>query len=59
MELWEIKDSMARQHAYQVESLVADLRARPGPADADLVDLRTTKGRAKEGGRPDEAKEKP
>jgi len=48
-ELWEIKDSIARQHGYNVESLVAHLRSRERPEDERVVDLRATRGTAGQG----------
>jgi len=39
-ELWEIKDSIARQHGYDLEALVAHLRARKTPEGERVVDLR-------------------
>ena len=42
-ELWQIKDSMAREYEYDIEMLVAHLRTRQRPADQRVVDLRAMK----------------
>lgn len=39
-ELWETKDDIAREHGYNVEALVAHLRARKRPENQRVVDLR-------------------
>ena len=39
-ELWEIKDSIAREHGYDIDRLVAYLRATKRPAGQPVVDLR-------------------
>lgn len=39
-ELWEIKDTIAREHGYDVDRLIAYLRARKRPAGQQVVDLR-------------------
>ncbi len=38
-ELWEIKDSIAREHGYDIDALVAHLRARERPVGERVVDL--------------------
>ncbi len=38
-ELWEIKDAIAREHGYDVDSLAAHLRAREAPAAGRIDDL--------------------
>ena len=38
-ELWQIKDSMAREHDYDIESLVVYLQTRHGSAGRKVVDL--------------------
>lgn len=38
-ELWDIKDGIAREHGYDLDALVAHLRARRSPGDECLVDL--------------------
>jgi hypothetical protein len=48
-ELWEIKDSIARQHGYDVESLVAHLRSRKRPEGERVVDLRAMRVTAAQG----------
>lgn len=39
-DLWEIKDSFAREHGYDIERLVAYLRTRQRPKGHPVVDLR-------------------
>lgn len=44
-ELWEIKDSIAREHGYDLDDLVAFLRSRERPRLTDLPSPpRTEKG---------------
>ena len=38
-ELWQIKDSIAREHDYDIESLVAHLQTKQRSADQQVVDL--------------------
>lgn len=38
-ELWQIKDSIAREHDCDIESLVAHLQTRPRSAGRQVVDL--------------------
>ena len=38
-ELWQIKDSIAREHDYDIESLVAHLQTKQRPAGQQVVDL--------------------
>ncbi len=38
-ELWQIKDSIAREHGYDIESLVAHLQTKQRSADQQVVDL--------------------
>ncbi|MCL4693855.1 MAG: hypothetical protein KJ060_15250 [Candidatus Hydrogenedentes bacterium] len=45
-ELWETKDAIAREHGYNVEALVAHLRARKRPKNQNVVDLRAERGSA-------------
>ena len=44
-ELWQIKDSMAREYEYDIDMLVAHLQNRQRPADQSsrVVDLRAMK----------------
>ena len=39
-ELWQIKDSIAREHGYDIEALVAHLQTKERPAGQQVVDLR-------------------
>lgn len=48
-ELWEIKDSIAREHGCDVESLVAQLRARKTPEGERVLDLRAARRTAEQG----------
>jgi len=48
-ELWEIKDSIAREHGYDVESLVTHLRSRKRPEGERVVDLHAMRGTAEQG----------
>lgn len=50
-ELWEIKDSIARQHSYDIEAIVAHLRARKRSEGERIVDLRAMR-RATDHGEP-------
>ncbi|MDA8334031.1 MAG: hypothetical protein M0Z41_03400 [Peptococcaceae bacterium] len=42
-ELWQIKESIAKEHDYNVEALVTHLRAMRVGRDLKLVDLRSNK----------------
>ncbi len=48
-ELWQIKDSIAREHDYDIESLVAYLQSKQRPADQQVVDLCALKRAADQG----------
>ena len=48
-ELWQIKDSIAREHDYDVESLVAHLQTKQRSADQQVVDLSALKRTADQG----------
>ena len=39
-ELWQIKDSIAREHGYNIEALVAHLQTKERPEGQRVVDLR-------------------
>ncbi len=54
-ELWQIKDSIAREHDYDIESLVAHLQTKQRSADQQVVDLSALKRTADQGapGSPD------
>ncbi len=41
-ELWEIKDNIAQRHGYDVEALVARLRARKVPEGGRIEELRAS-----------------
>ena len=43
MKLWQIKDSMAREHGYDIDVFVAHLQSRQRAADRQVVDLRAMK----------------
>jgi hypothetical protein len=47
-ELWEIKDSIARQHGYDIEALVAQLHTRKRQEGERVVDLRAVRGAAEQ-----------
>ena len=42
-ELWQIKDSMAREHGYDIDTFVAHLQSRQRACDRQVVDLRAMK----------------
>ena len=42
-ELWRIKDSIAREHGYDVEALVAHLQTKERSENRRVVDLRAIK----------------
>ena len=46
-ELWQIKDSIAREHGFDIEALVAHLQTRKRPEGQRVVDLRALRGTAK------------
>ena len=48
-ELWQIKDSIAQEHDYDLESLVAHLQTKQRSADQQVVDLSTLKRTADQG----------
>ena len=48
-ELWRIKDSIAQEHGYDIEALVAHLKTRKRPAGQRVVDLRALRGSAEQG----------
>lgn len=48
-ELWQIKDSIAREHGYDLEALVAHLQAKKRPEGQRIVDLRAIRGAAEQG----------
>jgi hypothetical protein len=39
-ELWQIEDSIAREHGYDLEALVAHLQTKQRPQGQCIVDLR-------------------
>ena len=53
-ELWQIKDSIAREHGYDIRVLVAYLQAKPRPKGQKVIDLSARK--AAETGHPAESK---
>lgn len=48
-ELWQIKDSIAREHGYDIETLVAHLRTKKRPEGQQVVDQRAMRGAAEQG----------
>ncbi|MCK4340359.1 MAG: hypothetical protein KAY37_01380 [Phycisphaerae bacterium] len=48
-ELWEVKDSIAREHGYDVDALVAHLRAKQRPEAQRIVDLHALRKNAEQG----------
>ena len=48
-ELWRIKDSIAREHGYDLEALVAHLQTKKRPEGQRVVDLRAIRGAAEQG----------
>ena len=48
-ELWQIKDSIAREHGYDIEALVAHLQAKDRPEGQRVVDLRAMREAAEQG----------
>lgn len=42
-ELWQIKDSIAQEHGYDIEVLVAHLQTKKRSEDQQVVDLRALK----------------
>lgn len=52
-ELWEIKDDIAHEHGYNLDSLVAYLRSKKHTGNQKVVNLRAMKERAKQGAPPD------
>ena len=53
-ELWQIKDAIAREHNYDIDALVAYLKAKPRPEGQQVVDLSARK--AAETGHPEDSK---
>ena len=45
-ELWQIKDSIAREHGYDIDALVAHLQAKKRREGQHVVDLRSLKAAA-------------
>jgi len=48
-ELWQIKDSIAREHGYDLEALVAHLQTKKRPEGQRVVELRAIRGAAEQG----------
>ncbi|MCE2433674.1 MAG: hypothetical protein J4F29_12255 [Candidatus Latescibacteria bacterium] len=42
-ELWQIKDSIAQEHGYDIEALVTYLQTKKRSEDQQVVDLRALK----------------
>ena len=47
--LWQIKDSIAREHGYDIEALVAYLHTKERPEGQRVIDLRTMTEAAEQG----------
>jgi hypothetical protein len=47
-ELWQIKDSIAREHGYDIEALVAHLHTKKRSEDQRVVDLHAIKTTAEQ-----------
>ena len=48
-ELWRIKDSIAREHGYDIEALVAYLQSKEKAKGRQIVDLSAMKKTAEQG----------
>ena len=48
-ELWQIKDGIAREHDYDIDSLVAHLQTKQRSASQQVVDLSALKRTADQG----------
>ena len=48
-ELWQIKDSIAQEHGYDIEALVAHLQTKKRPAGQQVVNLSALKENAGQG----------
>ena len=48
-ELWRIKDSIAREHGYDIEALAAYLRSKKRAEGQQIVDLSAMKKTAEQG----------
>ena len=53
-ELWQIKDGIAYEHGYDLDALVAYLRAKKHVGDHQVIDLRSMKETAEQGTAPDD-----
>ena len=49
MELWRIKDRIAREHGYDIDALVAHLQTKNRAEGRQVVNLRAMKQAAKQG----------
>ena len=48
-ELWQIKDSIAREHGYDIDALVSHLQSKKRPEGQQVVDLRAMRAAAERG----------
>lgn len=48
-ELWRVKDSIAREHGYDIEALVAYLQSKEKAEGRQIVDLSAMKKTAEQG----------
>ena len=48
-ELWQVKDSIAQEHGYDIETLVAHLQTKKRPTGQQVVDLSALKENAGQG----------
>ena len=47
-ELWQVKDSIAQEHGYDIEALVAYLQAKKRMEGQQVVDLSALRGSAEQ-----------
>ena len=52
-ELWQIKDDLAREHDYDMDSYFTHLLTRKRTGDHRIIDLRAMKKTAEQGHEPD------
>jgi hypothetical protein len=55
-ELWQIKDCIAQEHGYNLETLVTYLHTKKKPAGQRVVDLRATREATGQGGPGEQSK---
>ena len=52
-ELWRVKDGVAREHGYDLDALVADLRAKKSTGRQRIENLHSVRTTAEQGASPD------